>query len=449
MKRAKFVALIAGFAFISLAILIQSIVPSLMKETGIKYVTKTVRTPLGELKDIVKDSHTYEDLVKRGREIYIREGCWYCHSMYVRPVANENLRWGPVSQVGEYAFDTPHLFGTRRIGPDLTRDGGKYGDDWHRVHFFDARLIVPDSIMPKFPWFYEKKAVRDTEGDNKGGTNDKDRNVADKEGEFVLNDDGMAIVAFVQNLGMNRGKWRDSFRSQIISTGSSTIQEEGSIEHGKEIYEQRCTGCHGDKGNGKGPAAKFFRKVLPRDFTSGIFKFRSTPTGSLPLDSDIYRTITMGVRGTAMPPWYMLPEDERWDVITYIKTFSDDFKAEKPEPPIFIPEAPEPTEDLLKQGAKLFEKFQCWQCHGKKGMGDGPAAATLTDDFGEKIMPTDFTKGIFKVGPRPEDIFRTFMTGLNGTPMPQYKDFLASEEQGWALSYFVLSFSADKGTDTE
>ena len=71
--------------------------------------------------------------------MYLREGCWYCHSQYVRPVTGETRRWGPVSEAGEYAFDVPHLFGTRRIGPDLTRVGLKYGDEWHLAHFWNPR----------------------------------------------------------------------------------------------------------------------------------------------------------------------------------------------------------------------------------------------------------------------------------------------------------------------
>lgn len=421
MKKAKIIALTAGLSFIGLAILIQGIIPALMKETGIKYVSKTIRTELGELKEIMADAVPYTELQLKGRQLYIREGCWYCHSTYVRPVTGEERRWGPVSQVGEYAYDVPHTFGTRRIGPDLTRDGGKYGDDWHRAHFFDARLMVPDSIMPKFTWLFEQE-----------------------DESFVPNGDGKAIIAFVQKLGMNRGKWRDDYTYQIITSGVSFLQGKGSVEHGKEVYERRCVGCHGEKGDGKGDAATFFVKVLPRDFTSGTFKFRTTPSGSLPLDSDIFRTITIGVRGTAMPPWFDLPENERWDVVQYIKTFSPDFEEYPPDPPVLVPAAPKPDEALLAHGADLFEKMQCWQCHGKEGKGDGPASGSLTDDWGNKIVMPDFTQGIFKVGPRPEDIYRTFMTGLNGTPMPSFSSILTTDEDRWALSYFVLSLSADE-----
>src|SRR5207247_11142868 len=89
-----------------------------------------------------------------GAAVYIGEGGWSCGSQYVRPVAGEELRWRPVAEAGEYAFDLPHLFSTRRIGPDLTRVGLKYADDWHYAHHWDPRLVVPESIIPCFTWSF-------------------------------------------------------------------------------------------------------------------------------------------------------------------------------------------------------------------------------------------------------------------------------------------------------
>jgi len=426
MNKAKTIALIAGFFFFFLALLVQGVLPYLMKPMrGENYlsVTRSVRTGLGELVDVKAETVPVTDqLITRGRKIYIREGCWYCHSQYTRPVAGEERRWGPASEVGEYSYDLPHLFGTRRIGPDLIRVGGKYGDDWHAAHFFDPRGVVPDSIMPKFPWLFIKEGER-----------------------FVPNEDGKAVVAYVQNLGMSKGKWRDLFPYQSVQAGSASFGTAASVEHGKAVYLRRCFGCHGEKGDGKGasPASVLFGIAQPRDFTAGVFKFRMTPTGSLPLDSDLYRTITAGIRGTAMPPWFNLSEQDRWDVIHYIKTFSPDFKNFPPEPPITIPRPPKSTPELIAQGKKVFDDMKCWECHGSAGKGDGPKSDTLKDDFGDRIPPANFTKGMFKSGSRPEDIFRTFMTGLSGTPMPSFSDSFTSPDDGWALTYFVLSLSAD------
>ena len=141
---ARVVALGAGVFFISLAIFVQGLLPFLHPESRTTDVTRVVRTDLGELKWMRSDATDYSEREQLGRQVYIREGCWYCHSQFVRPVTGETRRWGPVSEAGEYAFDVPHLFSTRRIGPDLTRVGLKYSDEWHLAHFWDPRMLTPD-----------------------------------------------------------------------------------------------------------------------------------------------------------------------------------------------------------------------------------------------------------------------------------------------------------------
>src|SRR5919106_370773 len=109
----------------------------------------------------------------------------------------------------------------------------------------------------------------------------------------------------------------------------SVVQAAADIRLGEKIYQENCAACHGDRGDGKGPEASRL-KTKPRDFTGGIYKFRSTPSGSLPLDEDIFRTITHGVRGTSMLGQLQLSEQERSAVVQYVKTFSKRFKEEKP-----------------------------------------------------------------------------------------------------------------------
>src|SRR5438309_11656654 len=166
---ARFVALVAGVFFFFLAVITQGILPFIEPTARTTDVTAVVRTDFAQLKWVVTEATDYTPLQKLGRQVYLREGCWYCHSQYVRPVTGEDLRWGPVSEAGEYAYDLPHLFSTRRIGPDLTRVGLKYGDDWHYAHHFDPRLVVPDSIMPSFKWLYTQihLPVTKAEGDLK------------------------------------------------------------------------------------------------------------------------------------------------------------------------------------------------------------------------------------------------------------------------------------------
>ncbi len=99
---------------------------------------------------------TYADALQRGRDVYISDACWHCHSQFVRPVANEDIRFGPVSTTRQdnNALQRPVLWGTRRIGPDLTYEGGKRSNDWHVAHFFDPKSTSPDSIMPNFSFYF-------------------------------------------------------------------------------------------------------------------------------------------------------------------------------------------------------------------------------------------------------------------------------------------------------
>jgi len=217
-------------------------------------------------------------------------------------------------------------------------------------------------------------------------------------------------------------------------------QSEDFLARGKAVYDRRCIGCHGPKGDGNGVAATFLFP-RPRDFTVGVFKFRTTPSGSLPTDGDLFRTLTRGVRWTAMPTWHEIPDKDRLAVITHIKTFSERWKEETPEPPLVIAPPPKPTAELRARGKELYQQAKCWECHGQEGKGDGPSASQLHDSFDLPIRPADFTKGQFKGGSSLTDIFRTMTLGLDGTPMPSYADSMTEEER-WAISYYVLSFSA-------
>jgi cytochrome c oxidase cbb3-type subunit I/II len=414
------VFLAAGLGFFFLAVFVQGIVPWLTPQTRTtSVIDQVVRKPIQ-----VAD---YTPLENRGRAVYIREGCWYCHSQYIRPVGNESLRWGPVSQAGEYAYDFPHLFGTRRIGPDLTRVGRKYGDDWHAAHHWNPRAVVPDSIMPSFPWLFEP---------------------AKGEGPPRLNDDGRALVAYLQRLGTGIGDWREVFLPTRLVTGASLevdpMEHDGLVALGKTIYRRRCVGCHGIKGDGQGPSAVFLNPK-PRDFTRGIFKFRSTPgKDSLPTDADLYITVTHGLWGTAMPTWQTISERERMAVIQYIKTFSDRWTEAPPSPPIVVSAEPPVTEASLENGEKLFHgKAICYLCHGTEGKGDGMLAKGLTDVWGHAVRPANFTlpagmHGGVKLGHGGEHIFKTIMTGVGGTPMPPFQDKLTPDEV-WDLVHYVQS----------
>ena len=209
-------------------------------------------------------------------------------------------------------------------------------------------------------------------------------------------------------------------------------------ELGRLVFEQNCAICHGSAGDGRGMAGMMVR-TKPRDFRPGIFKFRSTPNGSLPTDEDLFETISRGLRGTGMIGLDDLPQMKRWAVVEYLKTFSERFQREKPQRPISIPKPPPRTPELIAKGRKLYQKAECFKCHGIEGGGDGPSAEGLEDDRGYPIRTADLTRPL-KRGSSPEAIYKTLVTGLDGTPMPSYEGALTDEEF-WALSFYVASLN--------
>lgn len=224
----------------------------------------------------------------------------------------------------------------------------------------------------------------------------------------------------------------------------------GDANHGKVTYEQYCALCHGEQGDGNGHYGEDTIPV-PRDFRQGTFKWRSTPSGSLPTDADLEKILVNGLFGTSMSSFSTsLTHRQRLDVIAYIKTFSPRFATEKPEAPIIISPEPAYTAESVTRGKAVYQKFNCGQCHGDGGQGDGPSADDLKDDWGNRIVPYDFTAGHLKCGNSGSDIYRVFAAGLNGTPMPSFADSISSDE-AWDLVHFIQSLSPDypkNGTGT-
>jgi mono/diheme cytochrome c family protein len=206
---------------------------------------------------------------------------------------------------------------------------------------------------------------------------------------------------------------------------------------GRDVYRDDCAVCHGVNGDGAGIAAHLFH-VQPRDFRRGLFKFRSTPSGSLPTDGDLLRTVTEGLRWTAMAGRRELSKDQRMAVVQYIKTFSPRFATESPAQPITVPPAPPRSDALLEQGKRLYGDAECGKCHGERGIGNGPSAEGQKDDWGWPTWPSDLTWRPLKRGSSPDEIYLTIATGLTGTPMPSYGDALESQEL-WALVYYLDS----------
>ena len=228
--------------------------------------------------------------------------------------------------------------------------------------------------------------------------------------------------------------WSGTCIAQESQVGNLTRE----AKRGKQLYQRFCIFCHGPRGDGMGENAPHL-DPKPRDFVQAKFKCRSTPSGDLPSDSDLYETISRGVYGTAMPSWNPLTRDQRADLVAYIKTFSPRFREEKPAASLEIPAEPPTSTESVKRGAELFESMNCWSCHGKEGRGNGPSALTLTDSKGYPITPFDLTSGKrFKCGDSGRGLFRDLTTGLDGTPMPSFSDALKAD-QIWDLVHYIQS----------
>jgi len=229
----------------------------------------------------------------------------------------------------------------------------------------------------------------------------------------------------------------------LLGSVSPTLAQEthvgsltGRAAAGKPLYTRYCAGCHGDEGDAQGENAQWI-DPKPRDFTTGTFKCRSTPSGSLPTDQDLFNSVTRGFVTTNMPPWVALTAQNRVDVVSYVKTFASRWRTAKPGTPITIPPEPAPTIQSILHGRELYQRMECWKCHGPAGHGDGPSAKTLTDNKDDPIRPYNFETGSrFMCGTTNQDLYRIFMTGLDGSPMPSFADQLKPAE-AWDLVHFL------------
>ena len=290
MKRSGNVILLAGFGFFLLGFVVVGIIPWLQP----KQTTHTIVNLEGKKVEVQQ----LAGAAAAGRLVYIHEGCWVCHSQFVRPVSGEKQYYGPVAQAGTYNYQLPMLMGKRRIGPDLSDEGGKHADDWQYAHLYDPNSVSPGTIMQPYPWLFNGSASKPTKR-------------------------AVELVAYLQTLGADiavgtgyKSYWQYE-AAKSTSTSVATANTPQAVQAGMKIFNANCQGCHGIKGDGNGPAAASL-KPRPWDFTSGkwIKQYGST-------DKDIYTRIAQGVPNTSMEAWSTtLKPGQIWDVLYYVKTFS-------------------------------------------------------------------------------------------------------------------------------
>ncbi|MEO8522433.1 MAG: c-type cytochrome, partial [Acidobacteriota bacterium] len=160
------------------------------------------------------------------------------------------------------------------------------------------------------------------------------------------------------------------------------VGSDAQRESGRKLYLKDCSQCHGEKGDGEGDAAPHLQP-RPRNFTTGKFKIRTTPNGSLPMHQDLVNVIRRGMPYTSMPAWPGFSDQEVSDLAYFLTTFSADFANPENAPkPVELPGAPKVSKESVEAGGRLYEESGCFKCHGTLGRGDGPSAPTLKDDWG-------------------------------------------------------------------
>ena len=264
----------------------------------------------------------------------------------------------------------------------------------------------------------------------------------------------VGVVVFSLSLligGLSTGVWAQDDIPEGFKAESAPAQHPAEqIEAGKRVYFTKCVWCHGVDGAGDGPGADRLWP-RPRNFNAGTFKIRHTASGELPLiDVDLFQTVTHGLPGSAMPSWEgILTDDQRRDVLAFVteELVKDrDWQDEEFETFTVLQldqlQPKEATPESIKRGSELVVEKKCIECHGLEGRGDGNAF-NLKDDWGFPIQPADWHKCWNFRGSRQDpynvkNIFRTFSTGINGTPMPSFADN-ASVDERWDIANYVNS----------
>jgi cbb3-type cytochrome c oxidase subunit II len=352
---------------------------------------------------------------QRGRVIYGREGCAYCHTQQIRYLENDVKRFGKATLAWETIYDYPHLWGTRRIGPDLSREAGVRSADWQLSHLYGPRTVVVDSVMPALPWLFEGGPDRpNQEGRDLVDyleTLGRDRALAAPEGEAHArkacncSDDEKRYAFGPGALNASPAMARRTGDFPKLVAGNAA----GGVMRGRPLYARYCASCHSVKGEGDGKGAAGLHPK-PTNFTEQ--EYAADRLGF---------ALWNGVAGTAMPAWRELNQADLAAIAEVVRGFH----VAQTEPQI--------PKEVLDLGARVYTD-RCAQCHGMNGAGDGPAAGQFP------IAPTNFRTE------RPDIAasLRVLRNGMEGTPMAPWTSELPEAELS-AVAYYVRTFFAGGG----
>jgi mono/diheme cytochrome c family protein len=343
---------------------------------------------------------------ERGRVIYAREGCAYCHSQQIRYTEADTARFGAPTLAWETRFDYPHLMGTRRIGPDLSRASGTRTGNWHYVHLFAPRSVVPQSVMPSYAALFDgspDKPGREAQDlvayiESLGRARELAWPDADNAARVVAGDDKWALMSLnAPQLNAHPARTRPRGGAPELPTPASPAT-------GQQLWQDNCTGCHGADGHGDGPAAVWLEpapsNLAVREFTSEYL-------------ADV---LWNGVHNTAMPAW----RDHSHENLAALVDLVRGLATEAPDDAA--------TVDDLELGASVYTAH-CAECHGDNGAGDGFAASELP------VTPTNFR------GERPAvaENVRVLRNGVEGTSMAPWTDRL-NDREILAVAHYVRQF---------
>ena len=338
-----------------------------------------------------KDEDGEPTSIGRGREIYINEGCWHCHSQFVRPVANEEFRYGPVSQAWEYMYDVPNTFGTRRIGPDLSREAGRRSDDWHFAHLWNPRSTVPASIMPKYSWLFEQ------DGDT-----------------WIPGERAIDLVAYLQHLGI---AFKEDVRQMVwparVVTAGSPVATEAHARRGEALFAKHCTGCHGEDADGLG-LAKDFLTPSAANLTSRY----------LPRE-EVFRVLFMGSEGSSMPSFAELTEKDLWALSQHVSGLGTTVR----KPALSLTE----NAAAVERGAQVYRENGCASCHGNDGVVPEAIEASL------RPAPKHFKDRLYSA----EYVADVMQNGRLGTGMAPYAGIKGQDLQD-LTAYLASLFNKER-----
>jgi cbb3-type cytochrome oxidase cytochrome c subunit len=388
------VACLGGLGFFAMSVMLLGVWPGRVLERQIRGTSPDHPLPLTASE-------------QRGRVIYGQNGCAYCHTQQIRYLDGDVRRFGAATLAWETIFDYPQLWGTRRIGPDLSREGPVRSPDWELSHLYSPRNLVRDSVMPPFPWLFDgapdlpKQEARD-------------------------------LLAYIQTLGRNRelagpegeaharascecsdDERRLAFDSPLLNASAAMTRRAGEypklasstdVNRGRQLYARDCASCHGPHGQGDGAGAA---GLHPR--ASNLTEHEYT------LDRLSF-ALWNGVAGTAMPAWRDLPLQDLAAVAEAVRRFH----SSKRDPAL--------PQDVTDLGARVYTAH-CAQCHGENGGGDGPAA----DQF--PMAPSNFRAQ----RPSVEASLRALRDGVDGTPMAPWTSQL-SEADLSAVASLIRGF---------